>query len=91
MDWRKIITDEGNPWSERSKQSRINLISKLMQRRQSFMKMNLFQNSIKNWRKTRDGEWVAVDSEDEMVVNFYYPQIFESEYLRSCVRLEIVH
>ena len=24
-----------------------------------------------------------------MVVNFYYPQIFESEYLRSCVRLEI--
>ncbi len=24
-----------------------------------------------------------------MVVNFYYPQIFEAEYLRSCVRLEI--
>ena len=40
-------------------------------------------------KKLGDGEWVAVDSEDEMVVNFYYPQIFESEYLRSCVRLEI--
>lgn len=24
-----------------------------------------------------------------MVVNFYYPQIFEAEYLRSRVRLEI--
>ena len=24
-----------------------------------------------------------------MVINFYYPQIFETEYLRSCVRLEI--
>lgn len=52
LDWRKIITDEGNPWSERSKQSRINSISKLMQRRQGFMKMNLFQNSIKNLKRS---------------------------------------
>lgn len=39
--------------------------------------------------KLGDGEWISVDTEDEMVVNFYYPQIFEAEYLRSCVRLEI--
>ena len=34
---------------------------------------------------SRYGEWISVDIEDEMVVNFYYPQIFEAEYLRSCV------
>ena len=39
--------------------------------------------------KLGEGEWISVDTEDEMVVNFYYPQIFEAEYLRSCVRLEI--
>ena len=39
--------------------------------------------------KLGDGEWIVIDDEDEMVVNFYYPQIFETEYLRSCVRLEI--
>ena len=39
--------------------------------------------------KLGKGEWISVDKEDEMVVNFYYPQIFETEYLRSCVRLEI--
>ena len=33
---------------------------------------------------------MLVDKEDEMVINFYYPQIFETGYLRSCVRLEIV-
>lgn len=35
------------------------------------------------------GDWISVDTEDEMVLNFYYPQIFEAEYLRSCIRLEI--
>ncbi len=39
--------------------------------------------------KLGDGKWISTDTEDEMVVNFYFPQIFEAEYLRSCVRLEI--
>ena len=45
--------------------------------------------NIEMKEKLGDGEWISVDTEDEMVVNFYYPQIFEAEYLRSCVRLEI--
>ena len=47
------------------------------------------QLNIEMKEKLGDGEWISVDTEDEMVVNFYYPQIFEAEYLRSCVRLEI--
>lgn len=39
--------------------------------------------------KLGEGDWISVDIEDDMVVNFFYPQIFETEYLRSCVRLEI--
>jgi len=35
------------------------------------------------------GEWVSVDSNDEMIVNFVYPQIFETEYIIPHVRLEI--
>ncbi len=27
--------------------------------------------------KLGEGEWISVNTEDEMVVNFYYPQIFE--------------
>lgn len=45
--------------------------------------------NIEMKEKLGDGEWISVDTEDEMVVNFYYPQIFEAEYLRPCVRLEI--
>ena len=50
-------------------------------------KENLLNIEMKE--KLGDGEWISVDTEDEMVVNFYYPQIFEAEYLRPCVRLEI--
>lgn len=35
------------------------------------------------------GEWVSVDSYDEMVVNFMYPRDFELEYIVPVVRLEI--
>lgn len=39
--------------------------------------------------KLGDGNWVEVDVDDEMVVNFVYPQIFETEYIIPHVRLEI--
>lgn len=35
------------------------------------------------------GKWIEIDEDDEMVINFYYPQIFKPQYLRGCVRLEI--
>lgn len=36
-----------------------------------------------------EGHWISVDEDDELVINFFYPQIFEVEYLRDKVRLEI--
>ena len=42
--------------------------------------------NIEMKEKLGDGEWISVDTEDEMVVNFYYPQIFEAEYLEAFLR-----
>lgn len=90
LDWRKIIDEATNPWEERSKtkqdlfNKQINSEAAKFYRNELVPKLN---DEIKE--KLGDGEWIVIDDEDEMVVNFYYPQIFETEYLRSCVRLEI--
>ena len=90
LDWRKIIAEAVNPWEERSKtkqdlfNKQINSEAAKFYRNELVPKLN---DEIKE--KLGDGEWIVIDDEDEMVVNFYYPQIFETEYLRSCVRLEI--
>ena len=90
LDWRKIINDEVNPWEERSKTKQDIFNKQINSEAAKFYKEKLIpQLNIEMKEKLGDGEWISVDTEDEMVVNFYYPQIFEAEYLRSCVRLEI--
>jgi hypothetical protein len=90
LDWRKIIGKETNPWEERSKtkqdvfNKQTNSEAALFYARQLVPQLNreLFEKlGLENL--------VSVDVDDEMVVNFYYPQIFQTDYLRSCVRLEI--
>ena len=90
LDWRKIINDEVNPWEERSKTKQDIFNKQINSEAAKFYKEELIpQLNSEMKEKLGDGEWISVDTEDEMVVNFYYPQIFETEYLRSCVRLEI--
>ena len=90
LDWRKIINDEVNPWEERSKTKQDFFNKQINSEAAKFYKEKLIpQLNIEMKEKLGDGEWISVDTEDEMVVNFYYPQIFEAQYLRSCVRLEI--
>ena len=90
LDWRKIINDEVNPWDERSKTKQDLFNKQINSEAAKFYKEELIpQLNVEMKEKLGDGEWISVDTEDEMVVNFYYPQIFEAEYLRSCVRLEI--
>ena len=90
LDWRKVIKDEVNPWEERSK-TKQDLFNKQINSEAA----NFHKDILVPWlnmeikEKLGEGEWFSVDSEDEMVINFYYPQIFEAEYLKSCVRLEI--
>ena len=90
LDWRKIINDEINPWEERSKTKQDLFNKQINSEAAKFYKEELIpQLNVEIKEKLGEGEWISVDTEDEMVVNFYYPQIFEAEYLRSCVRLEI--
>lgn len=90
LDWRKIINGEVNPWEERSKTKQNILNKQINAEAVRFYKEELVpQLNIEMQENLGEGEWVSIDTEDEMVVNFYYPQIFEAEYLRSCVRLEI--
>ncbi|MDD3141126.1 MAG: nucleotidyl transferase AbiEii/AbiGii toxin family protein [Lachnospiraceae bacterium] len=90
LDWRKIVTKEENPWIQRSKTKQDIFNKKINAEAAQFYKNELvpkLNNELEE--KLGEGDWMSVDAEDEMVVNFFYPQIFETEYLRSCVRLEI--
>jgi predicted nucleotidyltransferase component of viral defense system len=90
LDWRKIIDDEINPWEERSKTKQDTLNKQINAGAATFYKEELVpQLNLEMKDKLGDGEWISVDTDDEMVVNFYYPQIFETGYLRQSVRLEI--
>ena len=90
LDWRKIINAEVNPWEERSKTKQDLFNKQINSEAAKFYKEELIpQLNVEMKEKLGEGEWISTDTEDEMVVNFYYPQIFEAEYLRSSVRLEI--
>ena len=90
LDWRKIIKDESDPWEERSKtkqdkyNKQINKEAAMFYRDCFVPKLNEELINILG-----SGIWVEVDADDDMVVNFIYPQIFDTEYIMPHVRLEI--
>lgn len=90
LDWRKIINDESNPWDERSKTKQDTYNKQINKAAAEFYRDELVPVLNKELtQKLGDGEWVSVDSYDEMVVNFMYPRDFELEYIVPVVRLEI--
>lgn len=90
LDWRKIIYDDANPWDERSKTKQTLFNKQINSEAAKFYREKLVpQLNVEMKEKLGDGKWFSIDTEDEMVVNFYYPQIFKADYLRACVRLEI--
>lgn len=80
LDWRKIINDEVNPWEERSKTKQDIFNKQINSEAAKFYKEELIpQLNIEMREKLGDGEWISVDTGDEMVVNFYYPDIFSQK------------
>ena len=90
LDWRKIVPTDDNPWNDRSK-TKQDQYNKLVNARAAEFYASDFVPCLNSELEDilGSGQWVAVDENDEMVVNFYYPQLFEVEYLRDKVRLEI--
>lgn len=90
LDWRKIVSTEENPWNDRSK-TKQDQYNKLVNARAAVFYASDLVPCLNSELEDilGSGQWVAVDENDEMVINFYYPQLFEVEYLRDKVRLEI--
>ena len=90
LDWRKIVSTEEDPWNDRSKTKQDQYNKLVNARAAEFYASDLVPCLNSELEEILgSGQCVAVDENDEMVVNFYYPQLFEVEYLRDKVRLEI--
>lgn len=90
LDWRNVIKEDENPWDERSKTKQDAYNKRLNNEAAAFYTQHLvptLNNELSDI--LGDGRWCSVDEYDNMVVNFYYPQLFETKYLRPSVRLEI--
>ena len=90
LDWRKIIYDESNPWEERSK-TKQDLYNKTINANAAEFYKKEFVPTLNSelQRILGNEEWVYVDEYDPMVVNFKYPQNYETDYIVPFVRLEI--
>ena len=90
LDWREIIKDASNPWDMRTKtkqnlyNKQINHIAAVFYKEQLVPELNKGLKGILG-----ESNWSAVDKDDSMVINFYYPRVFETEYILPSVRLEI--
>lgn len=90
LDWRKIIDDEINPWQERSRSKQDKFNKQINAEAAKFYKDILVpQLNFELQQKLNIKNCCSLDTDDPMVINFCYPQIFKSAYLRSSVRLEI--
>ena len=90
LDWRVLKYDENEPYEERSKTQQDKFNKQMNSEAAEFYKNELvpkLQNEISVYLKS-DFK-IEVDSDDEMVVNFYYPCIFTEGYIRPEIRLEI--
>lgn len=90
LDWRKFVSDGDNPWDERSKTQQDIFNKQINKNAAEFYREELAPCLNREIEEMLGkGDWVSIDKEDEMVINFYYPQIFEADYIRDKVRLEI--
>lgn len=89
LDWRQL-TQNSNPWDERSKTKQDLYNKEINAHAAKFYKDKLVPTLNEELSaKLGNGEWVSVDEYDPMIVNFKYPKDFETEYIISVVRLEI--
>ena len=90
LDWRKITKDQSDPWAERSKSKQDQYNKQINAEAAKFYATELIP-ALNNelYQKLGMIDLISVDVKDEMVINFSYPRLFEDDYLRPVVRLEI--
>ena len=90
LDWNIVDGESMKLWEDRSKTKQDNINKEINHKAAQFFKTKLvptLNDELK--KKLGEKEWVSIDGNDEMVINFYYPQLFEVDYLLPVIRLEI--
>ena len=90
LDWRKVIGEDVDPTIARSRTKQDQFNKKINSQAALFYRetfVPILEQELK--KKLGKSQTVSIDSNDPMVVNFYYPQLFDVDYIRPVVRLEI--
>ena len=92
LDWRLIKYGIDEPWEERSHNQQ-DKFNKLMIKTTAEYLQSVFVPAVKEGIRKEIGEDILVemdpDDPDHCTVNIYYPHIFQEEYIRPEIRLEI--
>ena len=90
LDWRRIITDDSNPWDSRSNNKQDQYNKSLNTKAALFYASELVPALNSELRDILGPDCsVSIDGQDEMVINFPYPRLFKDDYIRPVIRLEI--
>jgi len=78
LDWRKIVPTDDNPWNDRSKTKQDQYNKLVNAGAAEFYASDLLPCLNSELEDILgSGQWFVVDENDEMVINFYYPQLFD--------------
>ncbi|MBP3792757.1 MAG: nucleotidyl transferase AbiEii/AbiGii toxin family protein [Ruminococcus sp.] len=92
MDWRLLGLDLREPWEERSKTQQDKFNKKVVADASEFL-TTVFAPQMETDLKIITGHNVVVcmdpDDKEQCTVNFLYPNVFSTAYLRQEIRLEI--
>lgn len=92
LDWRLLGYSEEEPWNERSRNQQDKFNKRVIQKTSKFL-TDIFALQMEKDIKELTGQSIGVEMDpndkDQCTVNFYYPQVFDTGYLRQGIRLEI--
>jgi len=92
MDWRLIFSTDEEAWKERSNTQQDKYNKTIIRKASSFLTEKLIPNlqaDISGETGTNIEVNMDPDDTDKCTVNIYYPHVFNTEYLRQEIRLEI--
>lgn len=92
MDWRLLGYGIEEPWEERSKTQQDKFNKKAVEKASGFLS-GTFAPRMEKDISSIIGQTVTVcmdaDDREQCTVNFFYPHVFNTDYLRQEIRLEI--
>lgn len=90
LDWRSVVGVAMDPWDDRSR-SRQNQFNQMMNHEAAVLYRDQLVPALNQELavKLSRENMCSIDANDEMVINVHYPHLYDPDYLRPTVRLEI--